>query len=60
MNVSFPPNQRISCVLIDNIIDDNVNENAECFSLVIMVPPDSYLVRGENINVTIISDDIAG
>ena len=60
MNVSFPPNQRISCVLIDNIIDDNVNENAECFSLVIMVPPDSYLVPGENINVTIISDDIAG
>ena len=60
MNVSFPANQRISCVLIDNIIDDNVNENAECFSLVIMVPPDSHLVSGENINVTIISDDIAG
>lgn len=57
MAVSFAPYQRTSCVLIDNIIDDNVYENVETFSLLIRVPSDSHLVSGENVNVSIISDD---
>lgn len=56
--VSFSPNQRTSCVQMNNIINDNVREVAQCFSLVITVPPDSGLVPGSNANVTIIDDDV--
>ena len=57
VTVSFAPNQMISCVQIDNIIDDNIRETTQCFSLIIQTPPDSKLVPGGNANVTILDDD---
>ena len=58
VTVNFDPNQMVSCVEMNNIIDDNIAEDDECFSLVIVVPPGSSLVPGENANVTIISIDV--
>ena len=58
VTVSFAPNQEISCVLINNIIDDNIHEVTQCFSLVIKVPSsDSRLVPGGRANVNILDDD---
>ena len=58
--VTFAPNQRIACVEMNNIIDDNVLEGTECFSLVITVPPGSGLVPGDSANVTITDNDQGG
>ena len=55
--VTFAPNQMISCVLMDNIVDDNVAEDTECFTLIIDPPDDSDLVPGANTTVTIEDDD---
>ena len=55
--MTFAANQRISCTLINNVIDDIVFEETECFSLVITVPPGSRLVPGGDANVTIIDND---
>lgn len=55
--MTFEPNQMISCVLMDNIVDDNVAEDTECFTLIIVPPPDSDLVPGANTTVTIEDDD---
>ena len=57
--MTFAPNQMIACVVMNNVIDDNVREGPECFSLVIRVPPDSGLVPGDSANVTIIDDEPA-
>ena len=57
MTVTFAPNQMVSCVNMNNVIDDSINEPTECFQLVIMVPPGSRLVPGDNANVTILDDD---
>ena len=59
-NVIFAPNQMVSCVDMNNIIYDSINEPTECFQLVIMVPPGSRLVPGDNANVTILDDDDDG
>ena len=56
--VTFAPNQMVSCVDMNNIIDDSITEPTECFQLVIMVPPGSRLVPGDNANVTIIDEDV--
>ena len=56
--MSFAPNQMVSCVLMDNIITDNVRETDECFTLVIDPPPGSDLVPGGNANVTIVDNTI--
>ena len=58
MNVNFDANQRISCQVITNIIDDSVIEADQCFSLVIVTPPGSDLVPGGKANVTIVDDDV--
>ena len=55
--MSFAPNQMVSCVLMNNVIDDNVAENTECFRLIIDPPPGSDLVPGGEANVTITDDD---
>ena len=52
--VTFAPNQMVACINMNNIIDDRVREEQECFQLVIIVPPGSRLVPGGNANVTII------
>ena len=44
---------------MNNVINDNVREGPECFSLVIAVPPGSGLVPGDSANVTIIDDEPA-
>ena len=44
---------------MNNVIEDNVREGPECFSLVITVPPDSGLVPGDSANVTIIDGEPA-
>ena len=58
--VTFAPNQMVACIDMNNIIDDSAPEGQECFQLVIMVPPGSRLVPGDNANVTIIDDDPTG
>ena len=57
--MTFAPNQMVSCILMDNIINDDVDEDTECFRLVIDPPPGSDLVSGGDANVTIIDDDEA-
>ena len=54
--MTFAPNQMIACVVMNNVINDNVPEGPECFSLVITVPPGSGLVPGDSANVTILDN----
>jgi len=58
VTVSFDANERVSCSVINNIIDDNIRETDQCFLLKIVPGPDSDLVPGGNANVTIVDDDI--
>ena len=55
--MTFAPNQMVSYVLMNNVIDDNVAEDTECFRFIIDPPDDSDLVPGGEANVTIIDDD---
>ena len=55
--VTFASNQMVACIDMNNIIDDSAPEPTECFQLVIMVPPGSHLVPGDNANVTIIDNE---
>ena len=59
MLVNFAPNQEISCVQIDNIIDDSIQELVESFFLVITQPPrGSRIIPGGNATVTIDDNDV--
>ena len=55
--VDFAANQRVSCVQIDNIIDDDNPEFEESFFLVIRPAPNSGLVPRGNVTVTIEDND---
>ena len=54
--VHFAANQSVSCVQIDNVVDDNNPEFEESFFLVIRPAPNSGLVPGGNATVTIEDD----
>ena len=55
--VSFAPNQMISCIEMNNVVDDGIPEQMECFELMMRVYPGSGLGPGDNANVTIIDSE---